>query len=249
MSDSFPRLDWVEETGSTNADMRQRAEAGERGPVWLAARRQSAGRGRRGRVWTGGTGNLLTTGLYTLNVGAAAAAELSFIAALAVGEMSDAALAGRARTRLKWPNDVLIDGRKLAGILLESGAAPGGGLWLAVGIGVNLAHFPDDSERPATSLAAHGVTLSPEAALPRLVEAFERWRLRWQTQGFGPVRDAWLARAHGLGERCEVRLAGETLHGSFADLAPDGTLRLDLDGGGRRYISAGDVFFPEPAKG
>ena len=139
---------------------------------------------------------------------------------------------------------MLVDGRKTAGILLESGQAAGGGLWLAIGIGVNLAAAPDDAERPAIALASLAPRLAPEPALDRLVSAFESWRQRWLTQGFGPVRDAWLARAHGLGERCEARLASETLSGVFADLGPDGALRLDLDGGGRRYISAGEVFFP-----
>ena len=219
--------------------------AGERGPLWIAARRQTAGRGRRGRAWSGLEGNLFTTGLYVLQADAARVAELSFTAALAVADVCDAALKDPAATRLKWPNDVLVNGRKVAGILLESGQAPGGGLWLAVGIGINLAAAPEDSERPAASLAAAGGAIMPEAALDTLIAGFERWRLRWLRDGFGPVRDAWLARAHGLGERCEARLARETVSGTFADLGPDGSLRLDLDDGGRRYISAGDVFFPD----
>ena len=145
---------------------------------------------------------------------------------------------------MKWPNDLLVDGRKACGILLESGPAPGGGLWVAVGIGLNLVHHPEDAERPAISLKAAGASLDRETALDHLVDRFETWRERWVTNGFGPVRDGWLVRAHGLGKACEVRLANETLHGTFADLGPDGALRLDLDGGGRRYISAGDVFFP-----
>jgi len=148
------------------------------------------------------------------------------------------------RTKLKWPNDVMVDGRKVSGILLESGVASGGGLWLAVGIGINLAAAPDDVERPATSLANSDQAITPEDALKILIESFEKYRLRWLRDGFGPIRDAWLSRAYGLGERCEARLTGETVTGTFADLGPDGALRLDLDGGGRRYISAGDVFFP-----
>lgn len=245
MPDIQPRIEWVEETGSTNADIRDRAAAGERGPLWLAARRQTAGRGRRGRVWSGHGGNLFTTGLYTFQCEPARAAELSFAAALAVAAVCDSATRDPALTRLKWPNDALVGGRKVAGILLESGAAPGGGLWLAIGIGINLAEAPDDAERPATALARHGRSLAPEDALVTLITAFEREREDWHLGGFGPIRDRWLTRAHGLGQRCEARLENETVSGTFADLGPDGALRLDLVGGGRRYISAGDVFFPD----
>jgi len=239
-----PRIDWLTETNSTNEDARLRAEAGERGPLWIAAKRQTAGRGRRGRSWLGLEGNLFTTGLYTVQAGPGRAAELSFVAALAVAAVCDHALSDPYRTRLKWPNDVMVDGRKVSGILLESGPAKGGGLWLAIGIGINLAAAPDDVERPATSLASSDQALTPEQALEILIDSFETYRLRWLQDGFGPIRDAWLARAYGLGERCEARLTGETISGTFADLGPDGALRLDLDGGGRRYISAGDVFFP-----
>jgi BirA family biotin operon repressor/biotin-[acetyl-CoA-carboxylase] ligase len=244
LSARVPAIEWLEEAGSTNSLARERAVAGERGPVWLAAKRQSSGRGRRGRAWTGLEGNLFATGLYTLQCEPARAAELSFAAALAVAAVCDRALGDPQRARVKWPNDVLVDGRKVSGILLESGQAPGGGLWLAVGIGINLVAHPEDAERPATSLAAAGGALERDAALDVLVEAFETLRQRWLKDGFGPVRDGWLARAHGLGERCEARLEGETVTGVFADLAPDGSLRMDLDNGGRRYISAGDVFFP-----
>ena len=244
---NLPPIDWLDETESTNSEARARAEAGARGPVWIAARRQLAGRGRRGRAWSGLDGNLFCTGLYTLQCEPGRAAELSFAAALAVASVCDAALKDPARTRLKWPNDVLVDGRKVSGILLESGAAAGGGLWLAVGIGINLARHPEDSERPAISLAGAGGALDRERAAGVLVEAFETQRLRWLRDGFGPLRDSWLARAHGLGEPCLARLEGETVSGIFADLAPDGSLRMDLDTGGRRFISAGDVFFPHGA--
>jgi len=245
LAGSLPEIEWLDETRSTNADARERALAGARGPLWIAARRQLAGRGRRGRPWSGLEGNLFTTGLYVLQADPARVAELSFAAALAVADVCDIALKDPAATRVKWPNDVLVNRRKVAGILLESGQAPGGGIWLAVGIGINLAAAPEDSERPATALAAEGGAIGREAALEALVAGFERWRLRWLQDGFGPLRDAWLARAHGLGERCEARLASETVSGTFADLGPDGSLRLDLDDGGRRYISAGDVFFPD----
>lgn len=218
--------------------------AGEDGPLWIAAQRQSAGRGRRGRIWEGLDGNLFATGLYRLDRAPGEAAQLSFVAALAVAAVCDAALDDTSRTRLKWPNDALVDGHKVAGILLESGMAPAGRLWLAIGIGINLVASPVQAERPATSLAQAGATLDREAALVLLVAAFEREYALWRRAGFNAIREAWLARAHGLGERCIVRLAADTLEGRFSDLRADGALQLDLASGGRRYISAGEVFFP-----
>ncbi len=236
------RVEHLAEIDSTNEEARRRALAGERGPLWLRADVQTAGRGRRGRAWASAGGNLFATGLYTLDEGAREAAQLSFAAALSAAAVADAA--GVAEARLKWPNDVLVAGRKVSGLLLESGAAPGGGLWLAVGVGINLASHPEDSERPATNLSAHGERLSPERALAILAEAFDAWLMRWRTEGFAPIRQAWLARAHALGERCQARLDGETVTGVFADLGADGALRLDLADGTRRHIAAGDVFFP-----
>lgn len=238
------RTEWLDETHSTNALAAERAQAGERGPVWIAARRQNAGRGRRGRAWSSLDGNLFTTGLFTFSVEPADAAQLSFAAALAVAEVCDIALKHPEAVQVKWPNDVLVHDRKVAGILLESGGAPGGGLWLAVGIGVNVATAPEDVERPAISLRDAGGKLEREAALDQLARAFQKHVMSWQTAGFGPIRDKWLARAKGLGQPCEVRLEHETLTGVFGDLGPDGSLRLDLASGEHRYISAGDVYFP-----
>jgi len=238
------RIEVFETLDSTNEEAKRRALAGETGPLWIIARSQSAGRGRRGRAWTSQTGNLFATGLFKLDASPARAAQLSFAAALAVGDLA-ASVIDPALVRLKWPNDVLIAGRKVSGILLESGAHFQGGLWLAVGIGVNLAHHPEDAERPATDFTVHGASLTPEAACKTLAERFDHWRAAWDRDGFAPLREAWIARAWGLGERCVARLNDETVEGVFADLAEDGSLRLDLKDGGRRLISAGDVFFPQ----
>lgn len=238
-----PPITYFDTLDSTNEEAKRRALAGATDPEWIVARAQQAGRGRRGRAWTSSTGNLFTTGLYRLDVGAPRAAQLSFAAALAVGDLC-ASVIDPARVKLKWPNDVLVDGRKISGILLESGHHAQGGLWLAVGIGVNLAHHPEDSERPATDLKTAGGEISVETAAERLSERFEHWLALWAHSGFHPIRESWLTRVHGLGERCVARLDGETVEGVFADLATDGSLRLDLKDGGRRLISAGDVFFP-----
>ena len=237
------RIEVFDALDSTNEEAKRRALSGEAGPLWIVARAQTAGRGRRGRAWTSANGNLFATGLFRLDASPARAAQLSFAAALAVADLTASVIPSEL-VKLKWPNDVLVAGKKVCGILLESGAHPGGGLWLAVGIGVNLVHHPEDQERPATDLAVHGGAVSPDEAVKRLAERFEHWRTVWARDGFAPIREAWLARAWGLGERCTARLDGETVEGVFADLSDDGSLRLDLNDGRRRLVSAGDVFFP-----
>lgn len=241
----------LDETDSTNAEARRRAEAGGAGPVWIVARRQTSGRGRRGRHWVSETGNLAATHLVTTRKSPAEAAQVTFVAALAVVDLLDAFVPPE-RVAIKWPNDVLIAGEKVSGILVESGAHAGGGLWLAVGIGVNLAHAPEATERPATSLAAHlraDIACAPliEAAADALAAAFAVWMGRWETLGFPPILDAWTARTRGLNQPCVARLGQETVTGIAAGVAPDGALRLRLADGSVRLITAGDVFFPEAA--
>lgn len=239
-----PPIESYAELDSTNAEARRRAEAGESGPVWIMAGVQTAGRGRRGRTWSTQAGNLAATLLTSTDRSAGEAAQLSFVAALAACDLADTCL-GPGAARLKWPNDVLVHGRKAVGILVESGARPDGRLWLAVGIGVNLKHAPQDVERPATAFADHmaGPPPEPAVALDVLAMAFERWRTAWTTQGFAPIAAGWSERAAGLGERCEARLPNRTLSGIAEGLDPDGALRLRLDDGGLERITAGDVFF------
>lgn len=241
----------LDETDSTNAEARRRAEAGEVGPLWITARRQTAGRGRRGRQWGSDSGNLFTSLLLLTQKSPAEAAQLTFAASLAVADLLDRYVPP-ALVTIKWPNDVLLDGRKASGILIESGPAPSGGLWLAVGIGVNLSHAPGDTERPATCIAehlAHGVVSAPtvDEAARALAETFSAWLERWTTLGFQPILDAWVARTPGLHGPCTARLTNETLTGLADGVEADGSLRLKLPDGSLRVISAGDVFFGEAA--
>ena len=236
---------------STNAEARRRAEAGEAGPLWITARRQTAGRGRLGRTWETGAGNLAATLLTTTHRSPAEAAGIAFVAALAVADLALAQVPD-ALVRLKWPNDVLVAGRKASGVLIESGRRPDGRLWLAIGVGVNLRSAPVAADRPATTLADHlradvTAVLSPDAALEVLARAFDRRLATWETYGFEPIRTAWTARAD-LGRACQVRLDLETLEGVAEALEADGALRLKLGNGGVRRITAGDVFFPGEAR-
>lgn len=245
-----PPIEAYDELDSTNAEARRRAEAGEVGPVWITALRQTAGRGRRGRDWSTGAGNLAATLLTATDRPPVEAAQISFVAALAAADLAETCV-GEGAARLKWPNDVLIHGRKAAGILVESGARADGRLWLAVGVGVNLAHAPDDVERPAAALAEYMAAPPPKPrdALEVLASRFEVWRKAWTAQGFATIAQAWTARAHGLGERCEARLPNRTLSGVAEGLDPDGALRLRLDGGAVERITAGDIFFPSDSSG
>lgn len=242
---------WFDALDSTNAEARRRAEAGWTDPVWIAARRQTAGRGRRGREWESPTGNLYATLLTLTDKPPAEAAQVSFVAALAVNEFVDGWMihAGdfETRSRVKWPNDVLIDGRKVSGILVESGRAPDGRLWLAVGVGVNLAQAPVAPERPATRLAdwLRGVPPpSPEEALHSLAGAYAGWSTPWERHGFKIIRSAWLDKAYGMGRPCTARLGAETIEGVAEGLDASGALQLRLPSGALRSIAAGEVFFP-----
>jgi BirA family biotin operon repressor/biotin-[acetyl-CoA-carboxylase] ligase len=236
----------LDEIDSTNAEARRRAEAGEAGPVWLLGLRQTAGRGRRGRAWETGVGNLAATLLFNTDKPPAEAAQVSFVAALAVADLL-ASYVPASLVSLKWPNDPLLGGLKVSGILVESGMRPTGGLWIAVGVGVNLSRKPIDSERPATALTTYrdAPPPTPIEAIEVLAAAFARWNDVWSRLGFPAIADAWTARAHGLGEPCVARLGTETLEGIAEGLDGDGALRLRLADGHVRRITAGDVFFGE----
>mgnify|MGYP002780029014 CR=1 FL=1 len=235
---STPAFTHLAEVGSTNDWLLARAETLPDGH-WVIADRQTAGRGRRGRAWSDGTGNFMGSVLVKA---AGPVQQLSFVAALALhGAL--AGLSGQpARFALKWPNDLLLDGIKCAGILLErQGSAVGDAL--VIGIGVNLAHHPDGTERPATSLAAAGLPVPPPVGLlDKLAPAFAHWCAMWARDGFAPIREAWLERSTGLGTRIVARLGAESPEGLFEGLAEDGALLMRLDDGTMRAIHAGEVF-------
>lgn len=234
----------VERVGSTNDEVKRLARDGAPEGTLMRALAQDAGRGRRGRVWQAPPGNLMFSLLLRPGGDLARASQLSFLTALAVGEAVGAVIPGAPK--LKWPNDVLVDGAKVAGILLEAEAAPSGAAeWVVVGVGVNVRHHPTDVDYPATSLAALRADTGPEIeaadVLALFARAFDRWYARWQQYGFAPVRAAWLNAAQGLGKPVTVRLADQTFAGVFADLDADGALLVDTDQG-RRRVTSGDVF-------
>jgi BirA family biotin operon repressor/biotin-[acetyl-CoA-carboxylase] ligase len=230
-----------ETLGSTNAEALSRARAGERGPLWIVAQRQSEGRGRRGRTWVSPPGNLYATFLLTEPSAPAQAPQLSFVAALALHDaLCECAPRLGPALRLKWPNDLLLGGAKLAGILIEGDSEPQ--FACAIGIGVNCASHPPATDHPATDLAAAGAEVTPERLFAALASAMERRLAQWQRgQGFASVRADWLKRAAGLGEPIRVRLPERELSGRFEGLDEGGRLLLGTSDG-VTPVTAGEVF-------
>ena len=232
-------IETVAETGSTNADLAARLRNGERVAEggWLIADRQVAGRGRQGRPWSDGAGNFMGSTLVRPGPGDPPAHTLTLMAALAVYDAVLPLLAEPQALAIKWPNDLLLRGAKLSGILLERvGEA------VVVGIGVNLAQAPDLPDRPAVALAQLGPAPDRDAFAATLAEAFDRELERWRTFGIEPLVRRWLAAAHPVGTALRVHDAeGQPTSGRFAGLAADGSLLLRLEDGATRAIHAGDV--------
>ncbi|WP_390263397.1 biotin--[acetyl-CoA-carboxylase] ligase [Halodurantibacterium flavum] len=222
-----------------------RIAPGLRAPTWVLALRQTAGRGRRGRGWVDPEGNFAATLAIPTAEPPAQLALRSFVAALALHETL-VTLTGRGAVfALKWPNDVLLNGAKVSGILLEND--PRAGVF-SIGIGVNLVSAPAPCEleagavRPVSVLAETGVRLTPEEFLDHLAPAYAGWEAAFTAAGFGPIRDAWLKRAARLGETMLARVGTAVHEGRFSDVDDQGALVLTT-ARGRMTIPAGDVFF------
>ncbi|MGQ0583608.1 MAG: biotin--[acetyl-CoA-carboxylase] ligase [Reyranella sp.] len=217
--------------GSTNDEAARLAEAGAAEGTVVWAREQTGGRGRRGRHWSSPVGNLYSSTILRPDCAASRATELGFVAALAV---ADVVPSGR-ETRVKWPNDVMVDGGKVAGILLESSIGQGGQVeHVVAGIGINVAFAPQLPEMRYPGAALGG---SVEAALERLTQALAVRLAEWRRQGFETVRAAWLAKAGPLGADVDVRLGEELVRGRFAGLDDEGALLLDTAAGPRKIVS------------
>jgi len=227
--------------GSTNAEALARARAGEGGPLWITAVRQSAGRGRRGAAWVSEPGNLYATLLLTDPSPKDVAPQLSFVTALAVHDaVAECAPQLGPMLSVKWPNDLLLGGKKLVGILIEGESEPR--FAVAIGIGVNCAHHPDDTRYPATDLVSAGAVVAPERLADVLSAAMQRRLAQWQRGArFADIRADWLKRAANLGKEIQVRLPERELTGRFEGVDELG--RLLLRGpSGPTVITAGEVF-------
>jgi BirA family biotin operon repressor/biotin-[acetyl-CoA-carboxylase] ligase len=236
------RLLTHEIVASTNTEALALARRGEEGPLWVVAREQTAGRGRSGRHWISAPGNLYATLLLLDPAPAEIAPQLAFVAGLAVRDaIADCARDLAEKLALKWPNDVLYADKKLAGILIESEAAAK--LAVAIGIGVNCLHHPEQTMFPATDLAEAGGRISPDTLLCALSSAMMRRLNQWNRgAGFAGIRANWLNCTAALGSEIAVRLGGCELRGVFEDIDEAGRLRLRLADGTLRTITAGDMF-------
>ena len=229
--------------GSTNDEAAQRAAAGASEGLVVWALRQVSGRGRRGRTWVSPAGNLYCSTVLRPACPADRAAQIGFVAALAVADT----IAGRLPHNdisLKWPNDVLVDGAKICGILPESSVAADGRIeHVVLGIGLNVASGPDPAAigYAATSLAAHGGAAEPALLLSELLGHLQGRYDLWCRQGFGPVREAWLERGTARGAEIRVRAGTLDFCGRFVDLDSDGALLIET-GGKQRRVAAGEVF-------
>jgi BirA family biotin operon repressor/biotin-[acetyl-CoA-carboxylase] ligase len=236
----------LDSVGSTNAECFLRGED----RLWITAGEQTAGRGRRGRAWASPHGNLHASVLLCDLVEPKRACELCFVTAVAMVD-AVSALAPKAAERLalKWPNDLLVGGAKLAGILVEA-SHRGGAYWVVVGCGVNVAHHPVDTPYPAMHLGMSDPSACASDLFRRLSDSFALRLAEWDLgKGFASIRAAWLARAAGVGQRVIIRLPSGEVQGSFVALEEDGSLLLEEDDGARRAISAGEVFFPAAQTG
>jgi BirA family biotin operon repressor/biotin-[acetyl-CoA-carboxylase] ligase len=233
---------------STNAEALRSVQSGERGPLWFLADRQEAGRGRSGREWSSPIGNLHVSCLLSDPAPAAHLPELSFVAGVALIEALEEVTGKGGIFRLKWPNDVLVNGAKLAGLLLEA-RYDAGQQHVVIGWGVNVAEHFAGAPYPTTSLKAlgfleHQAFDAQRDALARaLSESFTSWLAIWSRgQGFAHVRHGWSMRAHGVGQEALVRLPNKEQRGIFRGINEDGRFALEQEGT-ITLISAGDVFF------
>jgi BirA family transcriptional regulator, biotin operon repressor / biotin---[acetyl-CoA-carboxylase] ligase len=246
------RLLSLKATSSTNDDALQAARSGDPGQLWITSAEQLAGRGRHGRNWSSPPGNLYASLLLIDPCDTPSAPQLGFVAGLALHEAVEAVTGvGAPRLSLKWPNDLLLDGAKLSGLLLEGHRLqPDGPLAIVIGFGVNVAFAPTGTPYPATALQAVKAGLDREEVFRALSSAFARtfsaWRMSARMNAsdpFGAIRRLWLERAAGVGQEVTLRLPSGEKKGIFEGLDRFGRLQLK-SGDGMELIDAGDLYFP-----
>jgi BirA family transcriptional regulator, biotin operon repressor / biotin---[acetyl-CoA-carboxylase] ligase len=236
----------LDETGSTNADVLAAAKSGDTGRLWIRAARQVQGKGRQGRPWISERGNLYASLLLinpAHNIEKLGTLPLA-VACAVHGTLASLPGAGQHEFKIKWPNDILANGKKVSGILLESAMLEGDRLAVAVGIGINCEHHPDPALYKASDLNELGLGISPQALFEHLATTMAETLEAWDHgKGFPVIRTEWLRLARGLGENISVNLPGGPIEGIFEDIDATGRLVLTQQNGETRHISAGDVFF------
>lgn len=246
---SFFKPVYLNSVDSTNTAAKRLASQGEPEGAIIVANKQTAGRGRGDRKWFSPRGNLYTSTIFRPSCEIQKAAQLSFVGALAVYDMLLQYTAS-SRISIKWPNDVLIDGGKISGILLESSVDElRSGIWVVVGIGVNIASSPQvENNRTVALNDMVGKEVAINDSLVGLLTRLEFWYKRWRIDGFAPVRDAWLERHNPKSTSLMIRLPSEELNGEFLDLDLEGALVVKLPSMRIRRIAAGEIFISEKEK-
>ncbi|WP_152047908.1 biotin--[acetyl-CoA-carboxylase] ligase [Aureimonas psammosilenae] len=234
----------LDEVGSTNTVAMEAARSGDPGPLWVTAARQAAGRGRRARTWVSERGNLYSSLLLINPSPQEALHNLPLVVSLGLCEaLSTLPSLASAEVSIKWPNDVLIGGRKCAGILIESERLPDGRTAVVAGCGVNVANVPSDTPYPVTGLRQEGCGAEVDEVFAAVAASIEGALAFWDRGGnFAAIRERWIANCAGIGAPCRVNLQDRTMVGTFVGLDREGRLLLKEDDGAIRLVSAGDVF-------
>ena len=250
MTVGFWRLHYHESLGSTSVLCTSLAAAGEPEGLAVMALRQTEGRGSRGRQWQSPAGNLYISVLLRPRAPSNEGGSWALLSAVAVADAVATFLPDASQLAVKWPNDVLLDGRKLCGILIDASAKQDGMLdWLVIGCGVNLAHAPDVPGRRTAALAERISPPSPRAMAEILLERLAHWRGIRARDGFGAIRTAWLERAQPMGAPMQLTYNGQLLGGTFAGLADDGSLLLDTGSGVKAFATGEILLQAHPAGG
>lgn len=242
------RLRALDQIDSTNNEAMRLARAGEPGRVWVIAQEQTAGRGRLSRPWVSAHGNLFASLLLIDDVTPDKAPELGFVTGVALAQALDEIAPAALDLTLKWPNDLLANGAKVAGILLEGSMLADGRFACVIGCGVNCTHHPRETSYPATDLATLNINATPTDVIHAFSSKLALWFDRWSaTDGFAVVRRAWLERASGVGQSMNIRLSSgspsEVINGIFNTIDDRGRLVIDTPAG-QRLIDTGDVMLP-----
>lgn len=245
MTGADPHILSFDTIDSTNSEAARRIQAGSiLESLWITAKTQMSGRGRLGREWVSNEGNVFATLVWPapeLSI----APQLSFLIAVAAQQLLQELAGDKAEVTCKWPNDILMDGGKISGILLETAKSPEGKDWVIIGIGINLTSKPDESRWPATCLADVMEPPHPEDAIRRLHQNWVRLFQTWEAQGFTPLAKKWMQCAFGLGHRVRYSVKNKIITGSFSGLDETGAALIRLDSGWVERIYAGEIEFSQ----
>lgn len=234
----------LDDIDSTNAECMRRAREGDPGGLWVTATLQTQGRARRGRSWVSEPGNLYASLLLIDPAPTEALSSLPLAVSLALYDAVRQVLPVDKILNIKWPNDLLVEGMKLSGILLEGEMLPNGKYALVIGCGVNIRHKPGETPYPATTLSENGSAVSAEELFARLYVSMADMLATWNKgRGMRAVVARWREVAAGMGGKITVNLPDRSIEGIFTDIDENGMLLLDRGGGNVISIAAGDVFF------